>query len=133
MQIDLSGLKTTPKEMEVTVNDMGTGLFLTLQYESTPELQQLKKTYEKRLMDEGRKGRNGDTASVLEWYKGKKILMHVIGWRLAEGGLIKGSLPEFSREALANLISQDEEFGYFVREFIDVKTDNPANFLAKSA
>lgn len=132
--MDLSKIKAPTKEFELEIEGIGeTGFFMSLIYESSPEIQKLQKQYEAKLMEEGKKGRKGDLSKITEWFKKEKSLAHVVGWRFSEGASINGEQPAFTREKLSEIINAGDDLSYFVRDFVFGKINEASNFLEKSA
>lgn len=132
--MDLSSIKTKANEVELTIPGIGaTGFFLTLRYESSPEVQKVNKIFEEKIMTEARKGKRGDRSGATEWYKKEKILAHIADWRWTGDANYHGETPPYSKEKAHEMLSAGDNFSYFMRDFIEDQISDASDFLEQSA
>lgn len=133
----LQAVKTTTREVEFTLpghkeGDPGTGLFITLRSESSPEVQAASKKMQVLMLEERQKGKKGNEARAIEWFKENRIPAHVAGWRWEGDNTINGEQPEYSEQTLKKILKAENDFAYFLRVFIESQIADVEDFLAKS-
>lgn len=133
----LQAVKTTTREVEFTLpghkdGDPGTGLFITLRSESSPQVQAASKKMQAIMLEEKQKGKKGDEARAIEWFKDNRIPAHVAGWRWEGSNTINGEQPEYSEQRLKQILKAEDDFAYFLRSFIESQIADVADFLVES-
>lgn len=132
--MDLSSIKASTAEKELFIPGVGaTGFYIELRYESAPEVQAVTKKFENKLMQEAQKGKRADKQSIMEWYKKERMVAHIAGWRWADGSSYNGEQTEFSPAAARKFIDLKDDFGYFLRDFINDEVGEAEDFLGASA
>jgi len=132
--MDFSKLKANEREVESTPPDgTRTGFYLTLRYESSPEVQSVTRKYRAKFMESARKGRRGNQDAIMSRFDDDRRIAHVAGWRWVEGGAtFKGEQPEFSKEKLREFITGETEFSVFLKSFIDEEIGDASDFLSEA-
>lgn len=131
--MDLSNIKANTVEKELFIPGVGgTGFYLELRFESAPEVQAITKKFENKLMQEAQKGKRADKQSIMEWYKKERMVAHIAGWRWSDGSNYNGEQPDFSPETARKFIDSKDDFGYFLRDFINEQVGDAEDFLEDS-
>ena len=131
--MELTGIKTNTREVEFTPNGQSTGFFLTLRYESSPEVQDAMKRYRAKVREATMKNKKQQIASITDRFEDDLRSAHVAGWRWTEGGAtFNGEQPHYSPKVLHAMLSDQSELSYFLKQFIDQEVGSADDFLEKS-
>ena len=124
-------LDTGTREIEFKPVGEPTGMFFELRYESEPEVQEFMKRYNAKLRDLSLKRKTNAITNLVRDHEDGLRIVHVAGWRWADGVDEEAGRPEFSRKELRALLD-DEKAGFHVRRFIDEEVGSLDDFLSKS-
>lgn len=132
--IDLSKIIAGNNEVELTIPGIGgTGFFVTLRHDSSPEVQSFIKKYQNRVLEDTRKGGKNKTANA-EFFKLERPLAHIANWRWTNPQFnFGGDQPEFSRDKAIEMLKGEGAFSFYLRQLIDEELADDESFLAKLA
>lgn len=129
--MEITQIKTNLRDVEWTIGTTNTGVILSLRYESAPEVQAVDKRFQAKLLEEGKKGRRGDRAAILDWYRTERLVAHVANIQWTRGATYRGETPAFSDALIRELLDVSRfEAAHFLREFIDAEIGDATDFLA---
>lgn len=129
--MELTNIRTNTREVEFTPRGMSTGLFLTLRYESSEEVQKVMADFRAKIREANLKRKPHAIEGITARYEDDLRIAHVAGWRWTDGASFKGEQPDFSKRALKEMLNDDSEVAFFLKEFIDAEVGSASDFLEK--
>jgi len=131
--MDLTSIKTNVREVEFTPNGVKTGFYLTLRYESAPEVQEAMKRYRAKVREATMKNKKQQVAAITDRFEDDLRAAHVAGWRWTEGkATFNGEQPDYTPKKLAEMLNDESELAFFLKQFIDQEVGSADDFLEKS-